>query len=210
MARSVLVSSIVVGALSLSAVASAQDSAKPTANTSTPTAEVTTGWSAAALFGDGFGSSKIQNDAGNDLSDTTVNPYGLGFGGRAGYTLTSHIYVGGIFVYHTGESKDDKGIKYEASVLYPGLEAGYDLGVGPVLLRPYAGVGYLSIKVKASAGPNEIDRSSGKIGFWPGLSVLYPFDKYFVGIDARYVVASVDKVSSASAFTAFATGGLHF
>jgi hypothetical protein len=213
-----LVTTLTFAALVASAafVARPALAADPVANeTATPPpasreAQSTPGFSASALFGAGFNSSKIQTDAGTDLSES-VGLYGLGLGARVGYTLTSRIYLGGTIVYHLGQSKDDKGVKYEGGVLYPGIEGGYELGVGPVLLRPYAGVGFVAVKLKASAGASELDASASKIGFWPGATVIYPMDRYFLGADLRYVIVpSVDRGGNANALSFFGTGGMHF
>jgi hypothetical protein len=201
--------------LTLGATPALAADATTTSETATPPpatkeAESTPGFSASALFGAGFNSSKIQTDGGTDL-DQSVGLYGLGLGARLGYTLTSRIYVGGTIVYHLGQTKDDKGVKYEGGVLYPGVEAGYELGVGPVLLRPYAGVGYVAVKLKASAGPSELDASASKLGFWPGATVIYPMERYFLGVDLRYVIVpSVDRGGNANALSFFGTGGVHF
>jgi hypothetical protein len=173
-------------------------------------AQSTPGFSASALFGAGFNSSKIKSDGGSEL-DESVALYGLGLGARIGYTLTSRIYLGGTIVYHVGQSKDEKGVKYEGGVLYPGVEAGYELGVGPVLLRPYAGAGFVSVKLKATSGGSELDASGSKLGFWPGATVIYPMDRYFLGVDLRYVIVpSVDRGGNANALSFFGTGGIHF
>ena len=172
-------------------------------------APATAGWQAMGLFGGGFNSSNIEGDGGNQLPES-VGLYGLGVGARVGYTLPSRIYAGATFVYHFGQSKDANGVKYEGGALYPGVEAGYDLSFSNFVVRPYAGAGLVSVKLKASAGPSEIDASGSKLGFWPGVTLLYPIEKYFIGADARYVVVTgVDHGGSANAFSMFATAGVH-
>jgi hypothetical protein len=121
------------------------------------------------------------------------------------------VYVGATFVYHVGETVDKDGFKLEGSIFYIGPEGGYELALGPVIARPYLGVGYASVKATASAGNAEIKGGGGKVAVWPGASVLYPIDRYFVGVDARFVVVpGLEKEANANAFSAFATAGARF
>ena len=163
-------------------------------------------FSVAPLIGIGFNSTKIKD---NGVETKDFGTLGPGFGLRGGYTLPMKLYVGGTFVYHVGETKDENGVKLEGSVFYVGPEVGYDLRVGPALIRPYAGFGLASAKLKATAGNSSIEASGSKLGLWPGAFAAYTFDKYFVGADMRYlVVTGVDKEASASGFSMFATAGL--
>jgi len=106
----------------------------------------------------------------------------LGLGLRAGYTLPMHVYVGATFVYHLGESEGGA----TASFFYPGAEGGYELTLGPVLVRPYVGVGALVLH--ESLPP----QSASKMYFalWPGVMAAYPITPmFFVGADARYTIS---------------------
>jgi len=60
----------------------------------------------------------------------------LGLGGRGGYTLPMNLYVGGAatFNIHLGTGS--------AYFLMVAGECGYDIGVGPVIIRPYGGLGF--------------------------------------------------------------------
>jgi hypothetical protein len=61
---------------------------------------------------------------------------GVGAGVRLGYTLPQRVYLGASFRL----SHDSAG-PYSFTWYRPAVEAGYDIGVGPVAIRPYAGVG---------------------------------------------------------------------
>ena len=92
-----------------------------------PAAKSSGGLSAAVLAGDGF-----------------KDGLNLGFGARVGYNIDK-IYVGGTFVYHLGKSEDFGTLSSKANVYYFGAEGGYDLPAGPVVVRPYLGVGYATL-----------------------------------------------------------------
>src|SRR5262249_8277382 len=107
-----------------------------------------------------------------------------------------------------------KGVKYDGNVFYLGPEVGYELSVGPVTIRPYAGVGYGAAKAKAEGGNGalKIERSEGGLAVWPGVLATYPIlESVFVGVDARYtVITGTDKITNANGFGAFLTGGAAF
>ena len=167
--------------------------------------------SIAAIAGVGINESKIKDDAGNE-SKEGVGTQGVGIGLRGGYTLPMKVYIGAAFVYHLGGSKDADQIKYTGSTLYLGPEVGYDLELGPLVIRPYVGLGYGSVKAKAEAGGKTLlDRSEGGFALWPGLMARYPIDAFFVGADARYaLVTGTDKISNGSGAGVFATVGMSF
>ena len=133
---------------------------------------------------------------------------GVGLGARGGYTLPMNVYLGGTFVYHLGKSEGDA----TANIYYLGVEGGYDIAAGPVIVRPYLGLGPAIVHVSlptvcigAGFGCVGGSASDTRFGFWPGVTVLYPIDNFFVGGDARFLV-----VSDSSAFSLFATGGMTF
>lgn len=141
-----------------------------------------TGWSAAANMGFGLG-----------------DGYGLGFGGRAGYTLPGRVYVGGIVGYHIGNTAESQGVSVSNKTWYFGPEAGYDLGVGKVLVRPVLGLG-LGFRnqnvtgadgaaVAANTSSSETDT---RIYVSPGASVIYPIGNFFVGGDTRAMLMKGD------------------
>lgn len=167
--------------------------------------------SIAAIAGVGLNETKLKDDAGNETKDG-VGTQGVGIGLRGGYTLPMKVYVGAAFVYHLGGSNEANQVKYTGSTLYLGPEVGYDLELGPVILRPYVGLGYGSVKAKAEAGGTTLlDRSEGGFAVWPGVMARYPVDAFFVGADARYaLVTGTDKITNAGGAGVFATVGMNF
>lgn len=121
-----------------------------------------------------------------------TNGYGFGAGLRAGYTFRTPVYVGGNFMYHSGNNQNDD------HAYYPSLEVGYDIGVGPVLFRPYAGAGYL---VR--------DNAENAALLYPGLTLAYliPETPVFVGADGRVLVPLA---GDGRAVSLAATAGVNF
>jgi len=149
--------------------------------------------SAAALLGWGF----------ND-------PAQFGLGLRGGYTLPMNVYVGGTFVYHLGSSQTVNAVEVSGNVFYLGVEGGYDIAAGPVVVRPYLGLGpaFLHSSSPTFSGfGGSIGGSNTETRFsaWPGVLGLYPIGSFFAGLDMRVLI-----VEHASAFSMFATGGMQF
>jgi hypothetical protein len=139
--------------------------------------------------------------------------YNVGLGARGGVTLPMNIYVGGTFLYHLGKTESVAGADVTANVWFLGAEGGYDLGVGPLTLRPYLGLGYAHLSVSApdvcALGTCvSASDSDGKVAFWPGATGLFNLGSWFVGVDLRYTVLL--DVDDGNAFGAFATAGLGF
>jgi hypothetical protein len=174
----------VVGLISLVAVLPAQAQEAPTAGHG----------SVGALLGYGF-----------------KDGVGLGFGVRGGYTLPMNLYLGGTFVYHLGKSESTPLGDITTKIYYFGVEAGYDIAAGPVVIRPYAGVGDATATATipgfsfGGITSPSVTASSSKFGFWPGATLIYPMGGFFVGGDARFLV-----VDQFNAFSVFATAGLQF
>jgi hypothetical protein len=175
--------------------------------------EATKPFSAAALAGFGF-------SEGPDSQ-------GIGFGARAGYLTTSGIYLGATAVYHLGgrpenkvvTAKEDEARKgatdiNDAKAFYVGGEVGLNLAVGPLVMRPYAGLGVHVVRThhKEAAPENVVIESDlTDIGPYiaPGFTALYPlFGGFFAGIDTRYVITPFE--SGARGVSLFATVGKGF
>ncbi len=150
-----------------------------------------TGFSGGAMLGTGF-------------SDRM----GIGTGLKAGYTFPNRIYVGGLMNYHFGKSLEYAGSEISTRSYYLGPEAGYDVGLGKVILRPVVGLGYAfsreSVSGNAAAQVADSTNTNSRVYVAPGASVHYPIGNFFVGGDARYMVMTGD-----NALTLFGSGGVH-
>lgn len=127
----------------------------------------------------------------------------FGFGARGGYTLPANVYLGGTFLYHLGNTVGGAGL----NLYYFGVEGGYDIALSPVVIRPYLGFGRAVASIDTpgdvSTGVTATNSSTGYLGFWPGVTAIYPMGRFFVGLDARYLI-----VENFNAFSMFATGGI--
>ena len=82
-----------------------------------------------------------------DQPDNVSDPMGLALGARAGLTLpTTSWYLGALFLYHVGDSISlgTGGAELSSSSYMLGAEGGYELGIGPLVLRPSLGLGLYS------------------------------------------------------------------
>jgi hypothetical protein len=89
---------------------------------------------------------------GTELSDAELDPLRLGLGLSAGVTLPGSLYLGASFSYFLGESQ---GVSYRDATTRQAVaraeyslqsyqllgHIGYDLGLGPLTLRPSLGAG---------------------------------------------------------------------
>ena len=139
------------------------------------------------------------------------NDLGVGVGARAGYTFDIPVYVGGTFMYHTGTDKlvDRPGVtESSSSFLYPALEVGYDIGIGPVLLRPYAGAGVLFGRMSTTTNGVSATDTERAFMLYPGATASYLIGRspVFVGGDTRVLLPLENQGIS---LTLLATAGLH-
>jgi outer membrane protein with beta-barrel domain len=164
------------------------------------------------LVGFGIGNVFRNPRAGGDV----VNPYALGIGLRAGYTLPMNLYLGATFIYHQGYSVPQiRGETYRINPL--GVESGYGFNMGPIVLRPFFGLGLGLYSAFTNTGGNPFNFHSGaKFAFWPGVLALYNItNQIFVGADIRYtIVTGMDlgefATGNANAFGLYANGGYRF
>lgn len=144
-------------------------------------------WSAAPLLGYGT----------NDLN--------VGLGARVGYTFDTPVYVGGTFLYHFGTDNVAVGpgvTESQARVYYPATEVGYDVGLGPVLLRPYGGVGVLFRQTSVTTNGLQASNTNTSLTVYPGVTAEYllPRTPVFVGGDARVLLPLENESTSLSVF----------
>jgi len=99
------------------------------------------------------------------------------------------------------------GVRYEtsSSAVYVGPEVGYDFELGPVVLRPYGGVGIAALSASASGAGVRASDTETKLVIWPGVTVLHGLSgsRFFVGGDTRLVT-----VPGGPSFGLFALGGM--
>lgn len=140
------------------------------------------------------------------------NHYGFGMGARAGYTFPQKVYVGGTFMYHFGSSYGYGGLAgadISTRILYPAAEVGYDFHVGPVTIRPYAGVGVAFATASSSFAGESTSSTDSSLLIYPGATAHWniPRSDFFVGGDTRIAILTRGGDPS---FGLFATGGIKF
>ena len=94
-------------------------------------------------------------------------------------------------------------------VLYPAGEVGYDFRVGPVTIRPYAGVGVAFIGSSTSFAGQSVSASDSSLLIYPGATAYWniPRSDFFVGGDTRMLILTK---GGDPTFALYATAGLKF
>jgi hypothetical protein len=139
-----------------------------------------------------------------------TNDFKLGIGARAGYTFKTPVYVGGTFLYHFGADNIlvGPGITEASSRLYyPAAEVGYDIGIGPVLVRPYGGAGFLFTRTSITTNGVSASDTKSSLMIYPGATAqfIFPRSPVFVGGDMRLLLPIENEGAS---FSLFATAGV--
>jgi hypothetical protein len=110
-----------------------------------------------------------------------ANPYAFGLGGRVG--ASAYGFYGGLSAfYYLGDAGFHS--------LLIGLEAGYTLKLPRVWIRPQLGVGSGTFTETVSDGVSNppLTTSVGNVYVEPGVVVLVPLGRFFVGADANALI----------------------
>src|SRR6185436_14969537 len=145
-------------------------------------------------------SGSIRGLYGSPTDDLRLNPYGAGLGLRLGVTLPASLYLGGSFAYFFGESEKTAGLDIEQSnsVLQLMAHVGYDLGFGPVTLRPQLGFGLAQANSEVGGGLSE---SESDFALAPGAEFIFGFGLLSISAEAGYdVVFAGEDDAGASAW----------
>lgn len=118
------------------------------------------------------------------LGGLTTGGVGLGAGLRVGYTVPQKVYLGAALKANIDGATDGNTV---VTVLFlrPMAEIGYDVSLGPVVIRPYAGVGAAIVRVDATDGDKSVAATEGTFAGAVGVSLLgeIPKTPMFVGAD---------------------------
>jgi hypothetical protein len=131
-----------------------------------------------ALFGYGFGL---------EPGRPVVDEYGIGYGVRSGYTWSgTPLYLGATVLRYDGGVSDTE----DVDIFTLDLELGYEFGAGPLLLRPYLGLGApLGISnLTQSSEPGQRAGSGISLQAVPGLLASYQLGPLSVGAEARWAL----------------------
>lgn len=140
---------------------------------------------------------------GLDLSGADLNPYGIGFGVRGGYSLDA-LYLGARFMFFLGESEDvtiaGETIEMSSNLMTIGAEVGYDLELSDrgITLRPEIGLGLaLSSGEGADTAGNMVDTSSTDFYVAPGASLLFCLGtNVFTGLNVQVPIVFAEELGT--------------
>jgi hypothetical protein len=97
-------------------------------------------------------------------------------------TLPASLYLGASFDYFVGESDTINGIDVSASVLEVLANVGYDVGFGPLTLRPNLGLGLAQTEAESDGAST----SEGDFALSPGAELLFGLGLLTVSGELRY------------------------
>jgi hypothetical protein len=146
---------------------------------------------------------------GLDLTPSdTLNPWGLGLGLDAGYTLPNAVFLGGSFEYFFGEEIGDDINGASANLWQLSAEAGYDLGIGFVVLRPKFGLGVANIHIQScrpamsEAGGSECaSHTKTALALLPGGTFIVLPGRFSLTFDVRYELVFASQTGHGLLFT---------
>jgi hypothetical protein len=130
-------------------------------------------------------SGSVRGLYGSPADDLGLNPYGGGIGLRLGVTVPASLYLGGSFDYFFGESETNAAdLEQSLSLLQVMARVGYDLGIGPVTLRPQLGLGLAQTHVDfGGVGTSESD-----VALAPGAEFIFGLGLLSLSAEANYNV----------------------
>lgn len=143
-------------------------------------------------------------------SGDDLNPWGIGLGLDAGYTLPNAVYLGGNIEYFFGEQIGDDTNGASGNIWQLSAEGGYDIGIGPIfVLRPKLGLGLANLHEKVCA---QIDTGAGLVGgcasdtqskfaLLPGATFIVMPPGFNLTADVRYELVFADKTGQGLLFT---------
>jgi hypothetical protein len=139
-------------------------------------------------------------------------PFRLGVGARIGYTLPIRVYFGAYSAYHFGSTNSTVNGDFRYHVWLAGGEGGYEIPVGPIVVRPYLGLG-LGEHTWTSCLPTIAgvwgcaEHTDPGFALWPGVSGLLPLGVALLGVDAQFDIVTGKKTATPAVF---GTAGVRF
>lgn len=150
--------------------------------------------------------------------DEDSRPFGITLGIRGGAVLPNHLYLGLSLGVFAGQSSSFtyQGVRYTVSQWQSqvGVEGGYDLGLGPLTLRPFAALGVNHSKVSYSANyvfnSYQEDRTTSTDLYLSAgaMAHLQLTKRIYGGLDAHLNVVTTSPLGAALVIAA--SGGVYF
>lgn len=124
---------------------------------------------------------------GIEMNEGDFNPWGLGLGVDAGYTLPNAVYVGGVFDYFFGETVEVAGSELSGNTWHLMAEGGYDVGlIHLFVIRPKLGLGIGTLSTETCLTGIACDSDSqSKLAVAPGATLLFMPPAFSVSLDLR-------------------------
>lgn len=119
---------------------------------------------------------------GSPTGDTELNPYGVGLGLRAGVTLPASLYLGASYDYFFGESDTGGALDVSSSLQQFMGRVGYDLGLGPLTLRPQLGFGV----AQASSELGPVEDTASEFVLAPAVEFSFGLGLLSLGAEVSY------------------------
>ena len=132
-------------------------------------------------------------------------PYGVGLGADAGVTLpVIPIYVGARLTWFLGQSKKEVDVggaaasgslKLDESYLTYGIDIGYDMELGPIILRPELGIGRATLytnqigtgTIGSTSASFEMKKNYSSLYLAPAAELIIKLGLLYVGAEARFL-----------------------
>lgn len=142
-----------------------------------------------------------------------TNNYNLGLGGRIGYTFAVPVYIGGSFMWYSGDKRHGESVlgatETKTNFYYPAVEVGYDFGLGArrnILVRPYAAGAIQFDRAELRVNDTHTSDTRNQFMIYPGLTARWrmPEGPLYVGADTRLLVPTLHGNPSYQLF--FVTG----
>lgn len=150
------------------------------------------------------------------------NPLGVGFGARGGVELFKSLYLGGNIMYYFGTSEDtplgatESNTSVSTHTLLLGVEAGYDLHLSMLIIRPQLGFGDASLTsfTNFNGTVNNPGTTVGnftvtnqRLYLEPGITALVNVGPVYFGADVNLLFIPDAQPSTGDAYSSFAFGG---
>lgn len=136
-------------------------------------------------------SASVRGLYGSATSDAEFSGYGAGIGLRAGITLPLSLYLGAGYDYFAGQDLEAEDLDIVVSTHQLMGNVGYDLGLGPLTLRPVVGLGLSTSSLETTSGltlggPTTIESSDSNFLIAPGAELIIGLGLLSVGGEVRY------------------------
>jgi Outer membrane protein beta-barrel domain len=132
---------------------------------------------------------------GFELEEGDFNPWGVGLGVEAGYTLPNAVYLGANFDYFFGDKQQTALSEVSGNIWQVMGEGGYDLGLGSnFVIRPKTGIGVAGVKSEVClTGAGCTSDSGTHFAIAPGATFMLLTPAFFLSLDFRYDMIFADE-----------------